>query len=165
MHTVDSFLTDGRRPRPRPEWTAPKCFLDDAHGPRAQDTVALVHGTVIHAPFARINGLAMGLPEPLFNFSSAATGPARTVPTGGTKRCLFEMVYGRNTEPRVAPLALLLSLALVWSPGFGGAPPDKRNRCANSRKTIRETGPGHGKKNVTGFAISATTRKTSALLS
>jgi hypothetical protein len=58
MHTVDSFLTDAAA-RGRVQMDRAEMFLDDAMG-RAQDTVAMVHGTVI-APIRQINGLAAGL--------------------------------------------------------------------------------------------------------
>ena len=58
LQTVDSFLTDAAS-RGRVQMDRAEMFLDDAMG-RAQDTVALVHGTVI-TPIRQINGLAAGV--------------------------------------------------------------------------------------------------------
>jgi len=58
MQTVDGFLTDAAA-RGRGQMDRAEMFLDDAMG-RAQDTVQLVHGTVI-TPIRQINGLATGV--------------------------------------------------------------------------------------------------------
>src|SRR5450631_4439239 len=58
LKTVDEFLTDASE-RGRVQMDRAEMFLDDTMG-RAQDTVAMVHGTVI-APLRQINGLAAGL--------------------------------------------------------------------------------------------------------
>jgi hypothetical protein len=58
LQTVDGFLTDAAA-RGRVQLDRAEMFLDDAME-RAQDTVSLVHGSVI-APIRQINGLATGL--------------------------------------------------------------------------------------------------------
>jgi hypothetical protein len=58
LKTVDGFLTDAAE-RGRVQMDRAEIFLDDAME-RAQDTVSMVHGTVI-APLRQINGLASGV--------------------------------------------------------------------------------------------------------
>lgn len=58
LKTVESFLNDATE-RGRVQLDRAEMFLDDAMH-RAQDTVAMVHGTVI-TPIRQINGLATGL--------------------------------------------------------------------------------------------------------
>ncbi len=58
LQTVDGFLTDAAE-RGRVQMDRAEIFLDDAMG-RAQNTVSMVHGTVV-APLRQINGLASGV--------------------------------------------------------------------------------------------------------
>jgi hypothetical protein len=58
LQTVEQFLTEAAE-RGRVQMDRAEVLLDDAMG-RAQDTVAMVHGTVI-APLRQINGFATGL--------------------------------------------------------------------------------------------------------
>ena len=58
LQTVDEFLTDAAA-RGRVQMDRAEIFLDDAMA-RAQDTVAMVHGTVI-TPLRQINGVATGV--------------------------------------------------------------------------------------------------------
>ena len=58
LNTVDEFLSDAVA-RGRVQMDRAEMFLDDAMN-RAQDTVHMVHGTVI-TPLRQINGVATGL--------------------------------------------------------------------------------------------------------
>ncbi len=58
LNTVDEFLTDAAA-RGRVQMDRAEIFLDDAMA-RAQDTVTMVHGTVI-TPLRQINGVASGV--------------------------------------------------------------------------------------------------------
>jgi ABC-type transporter Mla subunit MlaD len=58
LKTVDEFLTDAAA-RGRVQMDRAEMFLDDTMN-RAQDTVAMVHGTVI-TPLRQINGVATGV--------------------------------------------------------------------------------------------------------
>ena len=58
LNTVEEFLTDAAA-RGRVQMDRAEIFLDDAMA-RAQDTVAMVHGTVI-TPLRQINGVATGV--------------------------------------------------------------------------------------------------------
>jgi hypothetical protein len=58
MHTVDGFLIDATN-RAKVQMDRAEMFLDDTME-RAQDTVKMVHGTVI-TPLRQVNGLAAGI--------------------------------------------------------------------------------------------------------
>ena len=58
LKTIDEFLTDATT-RARVQMDRAEMFLDDTMG-KAQDTVALVHSSVI-TPIRQINGLATGV--------------------------------------------------------------------------------------------------------
>ena len=58
LKTVDEFLTDAAA-RGRVQMDRAEIFLDDTMN-KAQDTVAMVHGTVI-TPLRQINGVASGV--------------------------------------------------------------------------------------------------------